>query len=332
MKLKSKKLILSVVCILLSVWMFALLPVGALGSGYYNDYSTICEIKDKTVNSANCCSMQGIAVGSSYIYTAKTDTDNTTCIIRKTKISDGTTNILKFGTNEYTTVLGHANDMDVCSINGYSTLFVATMKTGSYSLAKIKVDGNTASVQGHYTLTYGGKNKSISGIAIYSNDKTNKKTTLLCKSGADFYKVTIPWSSNSGTYTLTKAFSVNRNSVKVNGANVNTSESAGFDTQGIAYHGGYVYYPLTKGNVSIVAVYKVSGATSSSTLTSISGLSFRITSNAYSNLFEIESVGIGSDGKLYFNTNRRAADSSVSGYANHDGIHRFKNGSGDYVF
>jgi len=329
--MKPKKLVISLICLLLSVWMFAALPVGAIGSGYYNDYSSIKNsngnliIGDTEVNGVTCGSMQGMAVGSTYIYTAKIDKNATTCILRKTKISDGSTSILTFSGKKYTTVLYHANDMDVCGIDGYSTLFVATMRQDGYSLAKIKVSGTTATITGHWTIKCGTEILKISGVAVYSNDKTNKKTTLLLKSGKNFYKVTIPWSSTSGTYTVTQAFSVNNTSIKVNGTTVNTG--SGWLTQGIAYHGGYVFYPITKNedNVSIVAVYKV--PSTNTEVTSSSTLSFRITSSTYSDLFEIESVGIGSDGKLYFNTNRRKTAKD----AKHDGIHWFKNSSGDYV-
>lgn len=59
-------------------------------------------------------------------------------------------------------------------------------------------------------------------------------------------------------------------------------------------------------NVSIVLVYRnISYATG--TIYADDDLSFRITSGAYPDLFEIEGVGIANGDKLWFNTNRRKA-------------------------
>ena len=80
----------------------------------------------------------------------------------------------------------------------------------------------------------------------------------------------------------------------------------------------HVTGPDGKKNVSIIAVYDIDGA--SGTIKSDPNLSFRITSSTYSDLFEIESCGVSSDGKLYFNANRRKSASDH----NHDAIMCFK--------
>lgn len=59
-------------------------------------------------------------------------------------------------------------------------------------------------------------------------------------------------------------------------------------------------------------------SSASGTIYAMNDLSFRITSSAYPDLFEIESVGV-SGGKLWFATNRR----KTSGDTASDGVHYF---------
>ncbi len=285
---------------------------------YYKSYGNVATIK----NRSKCASMQGIAVGSTYIYTIKIKTDNTKSFISKTNKNTGDTTVLtETATNStYISYLGHANDMDVCSLDGKSNLFIATMEIGKYSLVRMQVNGSKITKKGNFTLKLNGENVSVSGVSVLS--KSGAKVKMLFKRGCTFYTGTVDTSKSSGTVTLTKAFSINISDVKVNGKSMDLSS---WVHQGYGYEAGKIYVPLTgpdgKKNVSIIAVYDIDGA--SGTIKSDPNLSFRITSSAYADLFEIESCGVSSDGKLYFNTNRR----KVPGDGNSDGIHYFK----DYV-
>lgn len=107
----------------------------------YNTYTTVATIP----NGNGCNRTQGFAVGSTYVYTAKCNDDESKQIIYRTKMSDGSTTLMTNGDTSatYTTHLGHANDMDTCTINEANHLFVATMKTGSESLVKLQYSGTT---------------------------------------------------------------------------------------------------------------------------------------------------------------------------------------------
>ena len=78
-------------------------------AAYYNTYSTVATIP----NGNGCNRAQGFAVGSSYVYTAKCNDDESKQVIYRTKISDGSTTLMTNGKTSatYITSLGHANDM-----------------------------------------------------------------------------------------------------------------------------------------------------------------------------------------------------------------------------
>ena len=280
---------------------------------YYNTYSTVSTISDRN----SCSAMQGMAVGSTYLYTVKINGDDSRAIVSKTSRKTGKiTNLKTKAGATYLTYLGHANDMDVATINGKSNLYVATMKTGSNSIVRLEVDGAYMTKKAGYTLKYNGANKSISGIEVLS--KTSTTVNLLCKAGKNFYTGSIGINATSGTINLKKAFTIDMKSVNINGK---TTDLSSFTHQGLGYNDGKVFVPVwaggSKENQSVIAVYdimKSDGTLKTGTLKSSDSLSFRITSGSYS-FFEIESCGISGDGKLYFNTNRNGSDA----------VHYFKN-------
>jgi hypothetical protein len=193
-------------------------------------------------------------------------------------------------------------------------MFVVTMKTGSMSLVKLQYVGTTYYKVGNYTIKYNGADKAMSGVKITGKDASN--IYFLFKSGRTFYRGTLPLTANSGTINVTYGFYVNIEDALVNGSTVPNITS--FATQGIGYYNNTLYYPLTYQNVSIVLVYR-NISTASGTIYADNNLSFRITSSAYPDLFEIEGVGIANGDKLWFNTNRRTAPGDTSS----DGVHYF---------
>lgn len=277
-----------------------LLNPGVANAAYYNTYTTVAILP----NAHDCYATQGFAVGSTYTYSIKVNSNDTRAVIYRTRMSDGTTTLMKNGDNgtTYATYLGHANDIALHSHNGEYYMFVVTMKQGSTSLIKLKYVGTTYYRVGNYTIKYNGSNKAMSGVVITSKDANN--IHFLFKSGTNFYKGSLPITATSGTINVTDAFKLNIKDAKVNGKTVpNISE---FSTQGIGYYKNTLYFPLTHKNVSIVLVYRnISSA--SGTIHADPNLSFRITSSAYPDLFEIEGVGIANGDKLWFNTNRRKA-------------------------
>ncbi|MFD0590112.1 hypothetical protein ACFQZE_19195 [Paenibacillus sp. GCM10027627] len=296
-----------------------MLPVTA-SAAYHNTYADVATLG--TIEGANIT--QGFDTGSTYAYSIKVNKPNTKAVIYRTHMDNGTTTVMKNNDGgvlkDYVTYLSHANDLVLATINGEFYMFVVTMESGSLSLVKFHYVGTTYTKVGNYSIQLNGANKAMSGVEIIGKDASN--LTFLFKTGKNFYRGTLPLTANSGSIALTADFSINVADAKVNGDIVADLDNPSvFAHQGFGYHNNKIYVPLTlkEGNVSIVLVY--SNITSASgIITSENDLSFRITSSTYSDLFEIEGVGIGSGGKLYFNTNRRINSTDTT----HDGVHYFK--------
>lgn len=298
----------------------ALLSVTA-NAAYYNTYTTVATIP----NGNGCNRTQGFAVGSTYVYTAKCNDDESKQVIYRTKMSDGSTTLMINGDTSatYTTHLGHANDMDTCTINGSYHLFVATMKTGNESLVKLSYSGTTYTQLGGFTLKYNGNNIAISGAKKYAKDSNYIYFLFFVydgtENGVTVYRGQVPLTANSGTINLTYGFKINIKDALVNGKTVAGLEN--FTRQGIGYiaSSDQLLVPLTNNNVSIVLVYN-NASTATGTVTANPNLSFRITSSAYPTLFEIEGCDE-TNGKLYFNCNRKVNSSDIS----HDAVCYFNN-------
>lgn len=279
-------------------------------AAYYNTYTTVATIP----NANDCYATQGFDTGSTYAYSAKVNSDNTKAVLYRTNRSDGTTTLMTNGDNgtTYATSFGHANDLTLSSINGGTYMFIVTMDTGSSSLVKLQYSGATYYKVGNYTLQYNGTNVSMSGVKKIASDTSNDY--FLFKKGLTFYWGTVPKSTNSGTIALTAGFTVNITHALVNGSTI--SNITDYSSQGFGYSptNDRVFVALTYQNVSVVLVYNNINS-ASGTITSDPNLSFRITSSAYPELFEIESCAI-EDGVLWFNCNRKTTASDTA----HDAV------------
>lgn len=294
--------------------MFSLLTVAY--AAYYNTYTTVATIP----NGNGCNKMEGFTAGSTYVYCAKVNNDDSKQVIYRVKQSDGTVSLMNNSDNSttYTTYLGHANDLVTTAINGTNHFFVATMKEGSESLVKLSYSGNNYSKVGNYTLMDGNTPIKISGLEVL--DKNSENIYLLVyawpgdNTGTSFYKVTIGLNQSSGTIQATHAFDIDFVNAKVNGRTI--SNITEFLHQGVGYKKGTdkLYVPLTHENVSVVLVYN-NVSTASGTISADENLSFRITSNAYPRLFEIESCD-NANGRLWFNCNRKTDASDTA----HDAV------------
>ena len=321
MNIKTKRIAASA-ALILALTTVALPPACAASTGHYRTYATIASVKDRD----GCCSMQGMAVDSGWIYTVKINSGNSRAFLCRTNRSSGSTTPLTDAATGsiYLPRLGHANDMDVTTIDGKPNLFIATMNTGSLSLVRMEVRGSEIAMTGSYRLRYHGENRHISGIAI--TGATESSIDFLFKRGCTFYTGSIHPKATDGTIQIKKAFRVDLSRVSVGGKERDLSN---YIHQGFGYYGGRIFLPLTgpagKRNSSVILVY---GPDAQGRMTLHRELSFQIKSREYPALFEIESCGISPDGRLYFNTNRRKSDSSI----NHDGIHYFKGYSFDETY
>jgi hypothetical protein len=283
---------------------------------YYNTYSDIADTPDTN----GCTGVQGFAAGSTYLYSIKnrTATDDLAVIYRVNKTT-GDRVLMTNGTSGGVTNpwLGHGNDMTIVDIDGAHHLFVVTMNEDGVQLVRLLYEGSTYYFAGSYAVRLNGAMLAPSGISRVSVSSTT--ITFMFKSGRTVYNGSLPLRADSGTIDLTKAFTLQVEGALVNGATVPDLDT--FSNQGFYYDAGnkVLYSPLTKGNRSIVLVYRDVSPATTGTAPAASDLSFRVTSSVY-DFFEIEGVGI-SDGKLYFSTNR-SNDSGAN-----DGVHVFK----DYV-
>jgi len=288
-----------------SAWFGLLLGVAAAltpcttRAAYYNSYTTVATIP----NSNGCYATQGFDTGSTYAYSAKINSDDTTAVIYRTNKSDGSTTLMTNGDtgNTYATYLGHANDLTLSSINGGTYMFVVTMNAGSLSLVKLQYSGATYYKVGNFTLQRNGVSVAMSSVKKIASDTTNDY--FLFKSGLSFYWGTVPKASNGGTIVLSTGFAINTVDALVNGSKISNISS--YTNQGFGYSAANdrIFVVLTYQNISVILVYN-NVNTASGTITSDPNLSFRITSSAYPTLFEIESCAI-EDGKLWFNCNRK---------------------------
>lgn len=279
----------------------------------YRNYTTVTNIS--TVN--GCGAMEGIAVGSTYLYTVKINGDNTSAFLSMTNRTTGVTTTL---TNSATGTyyfddLHHANDMDVCGIDGYSNLFITTALTGDGSVVRLQREGSTLIKKGSYTLTYNGSEIAAAGLAV--TKVSNGTVYLLTKLGKTIYSGSISTTASSGTIELTKEFKFDVSQVYINGVQ---KDFTGWLNQGFEYYKNKIFVPLSgdSDNIdsSVILVYDITNA--SGTIYADPYLSFSITSKTYASKFEIESCGICTgDGMLYFNTNRRKSETDT----NYDGVH-----------
>lgn len=334
-----KKILSAVVSMALCCSVVTAIPAAA-ANGYYNTYDTIKSVPDDKSSGKNICSMQGMAVGSSFIYTAKTDESYSRAVIYKCNSKTGNNIALKYvdggkTMNYIPDLLGHANDMCVNTENGKSCLYVATATndSGKSQLVRMRVDGSNIYKAGTFKVVNTQNNKLLSVTSVTILNKSGEKLNFLLKNGETVYHASVSTNSTSGTIYATPVFKINKSNAVINGS---VTDLSGYTNQGMSYFSknDKLYVPLssnTKPNVSVVVVYdNISSITETAltspkasiqTLPTSKGLSFRITSSTYSNLFEIESCGVCStDGRLYFNTNRRKTKTD----SNHDAILRFK--------
>ena len=304
---------------LLLVSMVYFPPKALAASEFYGDYTDVAAIKDY----GSCPGMQGLAVGSQMLYTIKVDGSDTYSFISMTDKDSGSTSKL-YNVDEgsyYFSYLNHANDMDVWGFDGYSHLFVTTTREDSYSIVRLKRDGTNLTRVGNYSLSYNGERTWCSAMAIES--VSGGKINFITKLGMDIFRGSISSSATSGDIALTKVCTISKSKVYIKGEYLDLSS---FVNQGMGYNNGVLYVPISGDDNwlerSVIMVFNLDGA--KGTIYPSEAIVFRVTSGTYSALFEIESCGVSSDGRLYFNANRRKTNSDT----NHDMVAYFD----DYTF
>ncbi|MBQ8622483.1 MAG: hypothetical protein IJ422_09260, partial [Oscillospiraceae bacterium] len=320
MKTSLKRLVSILVCIAMLLPLVVVeLPTTAEATNH-GVYDTLAMVYDL----GSCPSMQGFGLCGDYFYAIKTDGDDYAAAVCRVNKDTGSKTWLTNGGNNtnYFYDFGHGNDCEVVVAGGVTTMFVPTSKTGSNSLVRYKISGTTATkVCGYQMVNTSDANMGGGAIRVVRVDDEN--IYLLFKTGNSLYTGTLPISQNGGKIVMTFLCTLDYSEVVVNGTAMDTS---GWVLQGFGYHDHMVYLPITGNhsadtiNISLIAVYDIEGA--SGTIKPLPDPTFRVTSSAYSALFEMESCVIDPEtNRLYFNTNRRKTSSDT----NHDGIHYITN-------
>ena len=316
MNKRMQKLIALFSLVLLLASMILVPNEAEAASEFYGDYTDV----DKIYDYGSCPAMQGLAVGSQLLYTVKIKTDDTLAVISMTDKDTGSTTTLYNADagSYYFNYLNHANDMDVWGIDGYSNIFVATTLQGSNAIVRLKRSGSSLTKVASYRLTCDGEEICATAMAI--KGVSNGMIHFITKWGMDLYTGSVSTSVSSATIEMKQLCSISKEKVYIKGEYLDLST---FVNQGMGYYDGVLYVPITGDDYwlerSVVMVFNLDGVIEGSTIYPSESLVFRVTSGTYSALFEIESCGVSSDGRLYFNTNRRKTDSDT----NHDGVSYF---------
>ena len=312
--------------VILAVMLIGILPVAPIAAAtthaFYGDYDDVATVYDY----GSCPSMQGLAVGSQKMYTIKINgSDNLAVITMTDKDTGSSTRLYNVDAGSYYfNYMGHANDMDVWGIDGYSNIFVTSTNEGSNAIVRLKRDGNNLTKVASYRLTYNGVDTCATAMAIRS--VSGGMINFITKLGMNIYTGSVSVSATSATIPLTKLCTIDKSKVYIKGVEENLTD---WVNQGFGYYENTLFVPVTgpddQLNRSVIMVYNLDNVVQGSTIYPTESIVFRVTSGAYSALFEIESCDICSgDKKMYFNTNRRVTNSDT----NHDGVSYFM----DYTF
>ena len=313
---RALALILMAVLLLSNVNLF---PAASAAPLFYGDYTDARKVYD----SNSCPSMQGLAVGSQYLYTIKIKTDNSRAVITRTDKDTGSYTTLTDASTGYSylTGLDHANDMAVWGIDSKSHLFIGTTLQGSNAIIRYRVNGTTLEKVASYHLTCDGEDICATALDVMKVDSSGY-IHLITKWGQTIYTGTVHKDAGSNpTVAMTELCTISKEMAYIKGEKLDLSD---WVNQGFGYYDNTLFVPLSgpddQLNRSVVLVYDLANVQQGSTIYPTDSVVFRVTSGAYSALFEIESVDVCSaDKKLYFNTNRRVTDSDT----NHDGVSSF---------
>lgn len=320
-------------------------------SGYKSytssDISLFKTVPNKTIGGLTCSAMQGMNVGTTYIYTIKIHKDEERASIMRTNASTGEQVEMNYYSSlsatsaSNCTTLGHANDVTVVTIteNGTSVnyMYVATGIAGK-TVARLKISGTNLYFTGYFkTVNSSGSAFTISSIRGIR--RTEGYLYFLVKSGMNFYSFRVTEGATGGSassptsVTCYKVFSIDtRNAVfALSSSSYGTIDNVEtWINQGFGYNSdtSSIYVPLYKSNMdgsssndNVILVYDVSGLLTTTLLNSNQDysnllfpctLTFRIQDTSQT-LFEIESCGFRTgqsttgDLKMYFNTNANSA-------------------------
>ncbi len=345
---------------------------GETTSAYtYNGYKTYTMAEasllsihsNQTVGGTNCTSMQGMNVGTSYIYTAKRNSADTYVSIARTTISSGAITFMNYYSSTSATstsgnnTCGHANDMVVVTTDNVNYMLVATGKTGT-ALTRLKISGTNLYFTGCFDLV-NTNGSSISASSVRQYKHTGGYFYLLIKNGETFYYCKISDTATGGStssptkVTCYKIFTIDKRNAVFAKSNSSYGTYENMETwvnQGFGYNTleKTIYVPMFKPgsplNTNVIITFYVGDvltdermdfSTNKTDLLFPTKTSFYLTASQLSsscNDLEIESVGFrtgqGTTGdlKMYINAN-------ASPVASYEGVYslNYISGTGDFT-
>lgn len=318
---------------------------------------------NQTVGGTSCTSMQGMNVGTTYIYTAKRNSNDTYVSIARTTISSGSVAYMTYYSSTSATSssgcnsCGHANDLQVVTANDVNYMLVATGISGK-SITRMKISGTNLYFTGYFdTVNTNGTSITASSVRQYKH--TGGYFYLLIKNGETFYYCKIADTATGGTasnptkVTCYKLFTIDKRNAIFAKSSSSSGTYANMETwvnQGFAYNSleKTIYVPMFKPaspiTTNVILTYYVGDvltdalmdfSTNKTTLVHPTKTNFYLTASATGsscNDLEIESVGFrtgqGTTGdlKMYINAN-------ASPVASFEGVYSmsYKSGSGDFT-
>ncbi|MBQ3195376.1 MAG: InlB B-repeat-containing protein [Clostridia bacterium] len=335
----------------------------------YNGYTTwtMKEAKlvslhaNQTVGGTNCTSMQGMNVGTTYIYTAKRNSDDTYVSIARTNANTGAVSYMNYYSSTSATSTsacnscGHANDLLVVTADSVNYMFVATGKSGK-ALTRLKISGTNLYFTGYFDLVNtNGTSMSASSVRQYKH--SGGYFYLLIKNGETFYYCKIADTATGGSsasptkITCYKIFTIDKRNAIFAKSSSSAGTYANMETwvnQGFFYNSNEktIYVPMFKPNspinTNVIITFYVGDvltdarmdfSTNKTTLVHPTKTNFYLTAaDTGCNDLEIESVGFrtgqGTTGdlKMYINAN-------ASPVASYEGVYSlsYTSGSGDFT-
>ncbi len=328
------------------------------------DNATLLSIHaNQTVGGTSCTSMQGMNVGTTYIYTAKRNSNDTYVSIARTTISSGAVSYMNYYSSTSATstsacnTCGHANDLQVVTANNVNYMLVATSIKGN-SISRMKISGTNLYFTGYFdTVNTSGTSMTVSSVRQYKH--TGGYFYLLIKNGETFYYCKIADTATGGTasnptkVTCYKLFTIDKRNAIFAKSNSSSGTYANMETwvnQGFGYNPleQTIYVPMFKPGspitTNVILTYNVADvladdlmdfSTNKTTLVHPTKTNFYLTASDTSsscNDLEIESVGFrtgqGTTGdlKMYINAN-------ASPVASYEGVYylSYTSGSGDFT-
>ena len=266
-----------------------------------------------TYEANSCYSMQGMGVGEKYVYAIQIGDDNALAVVHRVEQATGKECLMRYGNTKRTVFRNflHANDAEAVTIDGVEYLLVIA----DTKLIMMRVEDDALFEYGEFDITYNGRAYDPSGVAVIGTD--GGKIRLLFKWVFNLTVGEIDRGATSGRIAVSPYGTLDLTKVPFDGRKIDFSP---FIRQGCGYKNGVLFFPVmgydeaTMNAQSAIICFDVRNP--SSGMQPIDGMTYYIESDAFSALFEIEDCGIGGDGRLYFNANRRV----TSRDSNRDGV------------